>query len=217
MELSSKIRYLCIEGVIGAGKTTLCRMFGEKVNARLVLEEAEMNPFLPEFYDNKRNFAFQTQLWFLVSRYKQLSESIIQEDLFHRCTIADYVFAKDKIFAYINLDENELGLYNSVASILERQVAAPDLVVYLQATTDTLLRRIEKRGRPYEYNMDRRYIEILNEAYNHFFFHYTQSPVLIIGTDEIDFVKNEKDFDDLCRQICNFKPGITYYRPIGSR
>lgn len=167
---SLHFNYLCIEGVIGAGKTSLSYLLAERFNARTVLEEAEENPFLAKFYTDRRMFAFQTQLWFLVSRYKQLSMMIAQQDLFHQVTISDYIFAKDRIFANVNLDEDELILYNQLSRVMESSIAQPDLVVYLQASTDVLLKRIEKRGRAYEYNMDRDYIDLLNQAYNHFFF-----------------------------------------------
>jgi deoxyadenosine/deoxycytidine kinase len=211
------INYLCVEGVIGAGKTTLCHMLAERFNARLVLEEAEENPFLPRFYTERRMFAFQTQLWFLVSRFKQLSVMVAQQDLFHQLTLGDYIFAKDRIFANVNLEDDELGLYNTIARVMESSITQPDLVVYLQASTDILLKRIEKRGRPYEFNMDTDYLELLNQAYNHFFFHYTAAPLLIINTNNIDFVKNGSDFDEIVDQILNAGTGTSYYQPLGSR
>jgi len=214
-KLPEHIRYVCIEGVIGAGKTVLCNLVKEMFNARLVLETAEENPFLPRFYENRKNWAFQTQLWFLISRYKQLSESIPQEDLFHSVVLSDYMFAKDSIFASINLDDDELALYNSVARALAGQLPAPDFVVYLQASTDVLLKRIERRARPYEFNMDRNYVDVLNEAYNHFFFHYTESPLLIIDTNRIDFVGNPEDLDEVVDQILLARSGVHFYHPLG--
>ena len=215
--LPPRIGHLCIEGVIGVGKTTLCRLLKERFDARLVLEEAEQNPFLAKFYEDRRNYAFQTQLWFLVSRYRQLSAAFMQEDLFHALTVTDYMFAKDSIFASINLDDDELALYNTVAKALEKDVAKPDFVVYLQASTDTLMRRIGKRGRPYEFNMDASYIDIINEAYNHFFFHYTDSPLLIINTNDIDFVLNAEDLEEIVDQIAESKSGINFYQPLGTK
>lgn len=215
--IPSHIGHLCIEGVIGVGKTTLCHLLEERFDARLVLEEAEQNPFLAKFYEDRRNYAFQTQLWFLVSRYRQLSAAFVQEDLFHTLAVTDYMFAKDSIFASINLDDDELALYNTVAKALEKDVSKPDFVVYLQASTDTLMRRIGKRGRPYEFNMDASYIDIINEAYNHFFFHYTDSPLLIINTNDIDFVLNSEDLEEIIGQIAESKSGINFYQPLGTK
>ncbi|MBD3322220.1 MAG: AAA family ATPase [Chitinivibrionales bacterium] len=206
--------HICIEGVIGAGKTSLCRLLAERFSARTICEQVEENPFLSQFYKNKQMYAFQTQLWFLLSRYRQLSEEFIQQDLFHETAIADYMFAKDRIFASVNLDENEMALYNTVAGILEREIPRPDLVIYLQASTDILLKRIENRGRSYENNMDASYIENLNQAYNHFFFHYTGSTVLIINTNDIDFVNNQSDLDEITGQILQTKSGINFYQPL---
>jgi deoxyguanosine kinase len=216
-KLPEHIRHLCIEGVIGVGKTTLCHLLKNRFDARIVFEEAEENPFLSKFYESRRNLAFQTQLWFLVSRYKQLSEAFIQEDLFSKVAIADYMFAKDRIFAAINLDDDELTLYNTISRALEKDVPKPDFVVYLQCSTEVLLERIEKRGRTFEYNMDRSYIEVLNEAYNHFFFHYTASPLLIISTESIDFVEEQNDLEEIVRQISLAKPGVNFYQPLASR
>jgi deoxyadenosine/deoxycytidine kinase len=216
-ELPSHINYLCIEGVIGAGKTTLCNMLSKRFNARTILEEAEDNPFLPRFYTERRMFAFQTQLWFLVSRFRQLSMMVAQQDLFHQLTICDYIFAKDRIFANINLDDDELGLYNHIAQVMESSISRPDLVVYLQASTDVLLKRIEQRARPYEFNMDVDYLELLNQAYNHFFFHYSSAPLLIINTNNIDFVKNSSDFEEIIEQIQHAGTGTNYNQPMGTR
>lgn len=215
--IPANISYLCIEGVIGAGKTTLSQMLAKRFNARTILEEAEDNPFLPRFYTERRMFAFQTQLWFLVSRFRQLSMMVAQQDLFHQVTVSDYIFAKDRIFANINLDDDELGLYNHIAQVMESSITRPDLVVYLQASTDVLLKRIEQRARPYEFNMDEDYLELLNQAYNHFFFHYSSAPLLIINTNNIDFVKNEADFEEIIEQIQHAGTGTNYYQPMGSR
>jgi deoxyguanosine kinase len=214
--LPPSIRTVAVEGVIGAGKTELCGILSQRLNARMVLEEAEENPFLSKFYKNRATYAFQTQLWFLVSRYKQIAGAFLQQDLFHETTVTDYLFAKDRIFAGINLDENEYALYETVASILEKDIPPIDFVVYLQASTETLMKRIEKRGRPFEFNMDRRYIDQLNQAYNHFFFHYTASPLLIINTSNIDFVKNSDEREELIDQIMRVKPGCNFYQPLGA-
>jgi deoxyadenosine/deoxycytidine kinase len=210
------VKTFAVEGVIGAGKTELCTLLAQRFDARLVLEEAEENPFLSKFYKNRARYAFQTQLWFLVSRYKQFSEALFQQDLFHEITITDYLFAKDRILAGVNLDENEYSLYATVASILEKGVPRVDFVVYLQASTDALMKRIEKRGRPFEFNMDRHYIDQLNQAYNQFFFHYTASPLLIINTANIDFVNNNDEREEVIDQIVDVKPGANFYQPLGA-
>jgi len=216
-KLPSWINFLCIEGVVGAGKTSLCTMLARDLDARLVLEMAEENPFLEKFYGDRRNFAFQTQLWFLVSRYRQLSGAIAQQDLFYPITVSDYIFAKDRIFASVNLSDEEMRLYEHVAEVMSESLTKPDLVVYLQASTDVLMRRIEHRGRSYEYNMDPRYIASLNEAYNHFFFHYNETPLLIVNTNELDFVNNPADFDELIQQIRTAGKGTGYYQPMAAR
>lgn len=215
--LPPTLTFIAVEGVIGVGKSSLCERLAEKWDGRLVLEEVESNPFLPKFYEERRSFAFQTQLWFLLNRYRQFSEAGVQQDLFHRLTLSDYLFAKDRIFANINLDDDELRLYNLVAGTLETQTPLPDLVVYLQASSETLLRRIARRGRSYEFNIDPSYIRLLNEAYSHFFFHYDRTPLLVINTDEIDFENDEGDLEDIARQIVKAPPGVTYYRPLRSK
>lgn len=215
--LPRNVRHLAVEGVLGVGKTALCNLLSQRLGARLVLEEGEENPFLPKFYRNRKSFAFQTQLWFLLSRYRQLSEAFTQLDLFQEITILDYMFAKDRIFASINLDDNELALYNRIASILEHSVPGPDYVVYLQASTDVLVKRIEKRGRTFESSVEKGYIDLLNQAYNHYFFHYTDSPLLIINTNEIDFVEYEGDLDEVVKEICKAAPGSNYYQPPDSK
>lgn len=215
--IPAHLNFITIEGVIGVGKTTFCDLLATRWNARQIQEAVEENPFLPKFYQNRTAYAFQTQMWFLLSRYRQLNEVVAQQDLFHRITVSDYMFAKDRIFANINLDDDELQLYNHVASILEKQVPRPDLVVYLQASTDVLLKRIAKRGRLYEFNMDTEYIALVNEAYNHFFFHYEQSPLLVINTDEVDFVSDQTDLADIVRQIEDARPGVTWYQPLRAR
>lgn len=217
LTLPAHVNYLCIEGVIGVGKTSLCQLLAKQINARLILEEAEENPFLRHFYKNQKQYAFQTQLWFLVSRYKQLSVMVAQQDLFHQVTIGDYIFAKDKIFATINLEEHELALYNNISRFMETSIPRPDLVVYLQASTEILLKRIELRARPYEYNIDSDYIDYLNQIYNHFFFHYTASPLLVINTNDIDFVNDPGTFDELIEQIIQVKAGSNFYHPVGLR
>jgi deoxyadenosine/deoxycytidine kinase len=213
--LPESLRYLCIEGVIGAGKTSLCDKLARLFNLQIIHEIADENPFLSQFYRNRDAFAFQTQLWFLLSRQRQLTDGSSQPDLFHQGIVADYLFDKDSIFAALTLDENEMAMYRNINAIIKPTIARPDFVVYLQASTETLLRRIEKRGRRYERNMDAAYIESLNQAYNHFFFHYNDTPLLIINTNEIDFVNNTEDFQDIVGQLLKAGPGTQYYHSTG--
>ena len=217
LKFPSHINYLCIEGVIGVGKTSLCGLLGQQLGARLVLEEVEENPFLSNFYANRRSYAFQTQLWFLLSRHRQLSEMIAQQDLFHSVTVSDYTFGKDRIFAGMNLLDDELALYGNISQMLQTTLPQPDLVVYLQASTDMLLKRIEKRGRSYEADIDAAYIDDLNKAYNSFFHCYDASPLLVINTNEIDFVDDTRDFFEIIEQIVNMEGGTSIYNPMGAR
>ena len=210
------IRTLAVEGIIGVGKTEFCTVLAERCNAFCILDSIDDNPFLPKFYKNRSLYAFQTQLWFLLSRYRQLCEALPQQDLFRDGAVLDYLFVKDRIFATVNLNENELALYDTIARILDKDVPRPDYVVYLQASTETLIKRIEKRGRPFEFNMDFHYIDALNRAYNHFFFHYTDSPLLIINTNNIDVTVAGDEREDLIDQILQAKPGCNYYQPLGS-
>lgn len=210
---SSPIKYIAIEGVIGAGKTTLARMLAKKLNANLVLESYEDNPFLEKFYKNPRRYALHTQMYFLMSRYKQLLE-LRQDDLFHEYIVADYIFEKDKIFAYLNLADDELELYERMVSFIERNLKKPDLVIYLQSTVERLMFNINKRGRPAEKNMSETYISDLNEAYNYFFFRFKASRVMIVNATDIDFVNNENDFNDLIAEILKPVHGnIEYFNP----
>jgi deoxyguanosine kinase len=206
-------RYIVVEGVIGAGKTSLSRLLTEQLQAKLVLEEVEENPFLKDFYRDREQFAFQTQMHFLFSRYQQ-QRSLRQMDLFSERMVSDYLFQKDRIFAGLNLSERELALYEKVVGWLELEVTRPDVVVYLQASTETLMERIAKRGRPFEKDMDRTYIAALNEAYNHFFFHYVEAPLLVVNTNGIDFVNDPDDFRDLLKRIRTHRGGTVYYAPI---
>lgn len=209
----SDIRYIAIEGVIGAGKTTLAKMLSERLNAKLVLERFEENPFLPKFYEDPEHYAFQTQIFFLLSRYKQQQE-LFQGDLFHNFLVSDYIFDKDKIFAYLTLQDDELKLYETLIGTIEKNIPTPDLVVYLQSSVDRLMSNIKMRGRSYEENMADEYIKDLNEAYNYFFFRYKSAPLLIINSTEIDFVNNPEDFEDLMTQIVRKdKSPVEYYNP----
>jgi deoxyadenosine/deoxycytidine kinase len=202
--------YIAIEGVIGVGKTSLAKFVAERMNAGLILEQSEENPYLEDFYRDPQRFAFQLQLFFLISRYRQLL-NIPQQDLFHSHLIADYIFAKDKIFAHLNLERRDLILYEKVATLMERELPKPDLVIYLQSSSERLIENIRRRNRKFERNVSSDYIRQLNEAYNSFFFHYKETPLLVVNTSEIDFVHKEEDLNDLIRQIENPPVGVKYY------
>ena len=204
--------YIVVEGVIGVGKTSLCRLLGESLDARVNLEVVEENPFLARFYDDRAAHAFVTQMFFLLSRYKQ-QQKLTQRELFGSRTVSDYLFAKDRIFANLNLEEDELRLYESVADVLDEKVPRPELVIYLQASTEVLLQRIAWRGRPYERNMDPDYIQSLNEAYNYFFFHYDETPLLIVNCNDLDFVRNRSHYQDLLQRVVQPLTGTQIYVP----
>lgn len=209
----SDVRYIAIEGVIGAGKTSLAKLIAERLDAKLLLEKFEENPFLPKFYEDPDHYAFQTQIFFLLSRYKQQQE-LFQGELFHHFVVTDYIFDKDKIFAYLTLQDDELKLYETLIGTIEKNIPTPDLVVYLQSSVERLMANIKKRGRSYEENMSEEYIKDLNEAYNYFFFRYKAAPLLIINATEIDFVNNKEDFEDLLHQILRKdKAPVEYYNP----
>lgn len=197
-------QYLVIEGVIGAGKTTLAKMLAERFNAQIILEQHEENPFLEDFYRDSKQYAFQTQMFFLLSRYRQQQE-IPQRDLFYEMLISDYLFDKDKIFAYLTLEARELQLYEKILPLLERDIVKPDLVVYLKSTPERLMDNIRLRNRSYEQNISITYIQALNNAYNQFFTHYDKTPLLVINTTALDFVSKPKDFEYLLNLILNKK------------
>ncbi len=205
--------YIAIEGVIGVGKTSFARILSERLSAKFVLEKFEENPFLEDFYHDPERYAFQTQLYFLLSRYRQQID-LKQIDLFHNLLVSDYMFAKDKLFAHLNLNDKELVLYNLIARLLEKEVPQPDLVIFLQASTDRLMENIKKRGRVYEKEISREYIESLGQIYNEYFFRYKETPLIIINTNEIDFVHNEEDLEELLRVIRQPVSGTRYYNPV---
>jgi len=179
----------------------------------LVLEQFEVNPFLEKFYGDRKRYAFQTQMFFLVNRYKQ-QQDLNQENLFTEFILADYIFEKDRIFAYLNLQGEELKLYESIFPLLYQNLRKPDLVVYLQSSVDRLMYNIRKRNRQIERNLTRNYIEELSEAYNNFFFKYNSTPLLIVNSTEIDFINNQKDFDELYNTIFRDDRGmIEYFQP----
>ncbi len=199
-----ELRFIAIEGVIGAGKTSLAKILSGKFHAGVIAEEFEENPFLSKFYSDRSKYAFQTQIYFLMSRYRQQRE-IAQIDLFHSHIIADYLFAKDRIFAEVNLNEDEFALYDKIYSMLVKDIPTPDLVIYLQANPEFFYRRIKQRDRGYEREIEFEYIDDLCEAYNTFFFHYYASPLLIIDIRGFDFLLNSKDVDLLYNEIINLK------------
>jgi len=209
-------RYIAVEGPIGVGKTSLARYLAKVFQARLVLEEADKNPFLERFYEDREKYAFQTQIFFLLSRYRQQRE-LLQGNLFEMNVVSDYIFQKDKIFAYINLEEDELKLYESLYRLLGANVPRPDLVIYLQAKPEVLLARIKKRSHPFEKNISLDYLKTLSEAYNEFFFHYRETPLLVVNTSEIDFVESKRDLEHIIKEIKNIKKGVQHYIPLGSR
>ncbi len=213
----AEVKYIAIEGVIGAGKTSLAKKIKEKLNAELILEQFDANPFLESFYSDRRRYAFQTQMFFLINRYKQ-QEALIQENLFTDYYVCDYTFEKDRIFAYLNLNGEELKLYESIFPLLARNLRKPDLVVYLQSSVERLMFNIKKRSRRIERNLTRSYIEELSEAYNHFFFRYNATPLLIVNSTDIDFVKSSNDFDELFKQVFRNDRGIIeYFKPESRR
>jgi deoxyadenosine/deoxycytidine kinase len=208
-------RYIAIEGPIGVGKSSLAKILAQKTASRLVKEEVEGNPFLERFYENPRKYAFQTQLFFLLSRYRQQRE-VAQGDLFEGGVVCDYILAKDKIFALINLEDDEISLYESIYKLLVSTLPKPDLVVYLQARPEVLLSRVRKRGVAYERNISLDYLRTLSDAYNEYFFHYNETPLLVVNTSEIDFVESPRDLEHLVREVKSVKRGTQHYIPLGS-
>ncbi len=204
------IRYIAIEGPIGVGKSTLADMLAHHFRARLILERYEENPFLQTFYDDRRRMAFQTQLFFLLSRYRQQQE-LIHTDLFYESCISDYLFAKDRIFAEVNLTRDELRLYEEVTSALDKTVPTPDVVIYLQGSVSLLQQNIKKRGRNFEKNLNREYLEQIVSAYNDFFFHYRDTRLIVASCDDFDFLNRPEHFQRLVSTILrNSYPPIEY-------
>ncbi len=205
--------YVAIEGPIAVGKTSLAKLLSERLGARLILEGFGENPFLTDFYEEPERYAFQTQLFFLLQRYQQQQE-LRQVDMFHNLLIADYMFVKDRLFASLNLDEKEMTLYDTVANLLEKNVINPDLVIYLQANTDTLMRNIARRGRDMEKNISEEYINALNQLYTEYFFRYQNTPLVIINTNNIDFVHNQEDLDEVINYIRQPVTGTKFFNPV---
>jgi len=210
-----EFRYLAIEGPIGLGKTTLAERLGARLDAAVVLDEKE-NPFLADFYAGRSGAAFQAQLFFTLARHRQLL-ALRQGDLFNQTTICDYLFERDRIYAFLNLDDNELFIYQRLYDLVARDLPVPDLVIYLQAPTDLLKRRFRQQGRTAEGEErpmpGEEYLAELNEAYNHFFFHYTATPLLVVETSELDPSWGDEALEDLIRQIRTLSRGTRYYVP----
>ncbi len=207
--------YIAVEGPIGVGKSSFCELLATHLKAQKIMEDLD-NPFLKDFYKETPGSAFQLQLFFLLMRYQQ-QQKLQQADLFQETLVCDYIFQKDKIFAYLNLSDNELLIYERLYTLLEPNIPRPDLVIYLQASLDVLLQRIKKRNLEYEKTITRDYLKELMQAYNYFFFHYKLSSLLVINTSDIDFVENSQDMEDLVTMIRTMGKGTRYYIPLGSR
>lgn len=208
--------YIVIEGPLGVGKTSLAMMLSERLEGQALLEDVEENPFLISFYQNPKKYAFQAQVFFLLRRY-HLTAELAQIDLFSRVTVSDFLFDKDRIFARANLEEDELWLYEQLFGILKKRIMPPDLVIFLQAKTDVLLERIRRRNKKYERSISYKYLDRINQALNEYFFHYTDSPLLVVNASEIDFVHNPRDFEDLVSHIQAMESGTQYYVPMSSK
>ncbi|MEM9555069.1 MAG: deoxynucleoside kinase [Acidobacteriota bacterium] len=207
--------YIAVDGPIGVGKTTLVDLLTRRFEGVKVLEDAD-NPFLDKFYRDRPGAAFQTQLYYLLSRFKQQQE-IIQRELFQRFVVADYPFQKDRVFAYMNLSDDELLIYDKLYAMLEPQVPAPDLLIYLVADIDTCMERIRRRDRAYEKRLSEEYLAELIDAYNHYYHHYRSSPVLVVDTRNLNFPERPEDFEELLEQLRQPHKGTQYYVPLGSR
>ena len=208
-------RFIAVEGAIGAGKTSLVNLLEQQYGARVILEENDSNPFISKFYEDQETYSFQTQIFFLLSRYNQYMK-LAQRDLFNSVVVIDYLFQRDKIFAQLNLEDHEYRLYEQIYNLISSKAPKPDLVIFLQASTEVLLERVSKRGREYESFMDPDYLDSVNKAFNNFFFYYSDTPLLVINTNEIDFVEKKCDLEELINKVNNHKIGREYYNPLGS-
>ncbi len=209
-------RYIVVEGPIGVGKTSLAKSLAAEFHARSVFEKVEENPFLTKFYEDRESYAFQAQIFFLLSRYQQQRE-LIQQDLFNQNAVSDYLFAKDRIFATLNLSSEEITLYKQLDQLLDPRVPKPDLVVYLQARPDVLYKRVKKRDKEFDREITPEYLTEVARAYNEFFFRYDESPLLAINTSDIDFMASSEDLADLIKEINTMGSGTQHYIPLGSR
>jgi deoxyadenosine/deoxycytidine kinase len=208
-------RYIAVEGPIRVGKSTLARVLAERLNAQLVME-AEENPFLRPFYEGERGAAFQAQFAFLVRRFEQL-RALDLGARSQKTVVADFVFEKDKLFACLNLTDQELDTYNRYYHYFRDQIPTPDLVIYLQATPEVLKKRLKKKNASSEKAISEDYLEEVVKAYEHFFFHYTSSDLLIVNTSEIDFVERNDDLQELLRKVSAPIKGTQYFLPLGSQ
>ena len=208
-------RFIAVEGAIGAGKTSLVSLLEQQYGARVILEENDSNPFIAKFYEDQETYSFQTQIFFLLNRYNQYME-LAQRDLFNSVIVIDYLFQRDKIFAQLNLEDHEYRLYEQIYNLISSKAPKPDLVIFLQASTKVLLERVSKRGREYESFMDPDYLDSVNKAFNNFFFYYSDTPLLVINTNEIDFVEKKCDLEELINKVNSHKIGREYYNPLGS-
>jgi deoxyguanosine kinase len=204
--------YIAIEGPIGVGKTSLAQALGLRIGARIVLEDTDSNPFIARFYQDPEKYAFPVQLYFLLTRYNQ-QRQLAQQDLFAQATVTDYLLAKDRIFARLNLDPDELVLYEGVYRLLDGQLARPDLVVYIRARVEVLAERLRKRNRTFERHISMEYLDRVSAAYRDFFFYYDETPLLVVDSSEIDFVDDPGDLEDLLREIDRTVTGSHYYVP----
>jgi deoxyadenosine/deoxycytidine kinase len=207
--------YVAVDGPIGVGKTTLVEMLARRYEGVKILEDAG-NPFLGDFYQDRPGAAFQTELYFLLSRYKQ-QQDISQRELFDRVLVSDYTFWKNRIFAYLNLSDDELMLFDKLYALLEPQVPVPDLVIHLVADLDTCMERIRRRARPYEKTLAQEYMTELIDAYNHYYHYYSRSPLLVVDTRHLDFPQRPEDFDELLHRLSKPIKGTEYFQPLGSR
>ena len=208
-------RFIAIEGSIGAGKTSLAKLLGKQFDAKVFLEKDEENPFIEKFYQDQESHAFHTQIFFLLSRYNQYLD-LAQRDLFNSVFIIDYLFQRNRIFSNLTLKGHEIQLYDQIYNLLTQKIPKPDLVIFLQANTSVLLDRVEKRDRDYESFIDPEYLDEVNKAFNNFFFYYSETPLLVINTNEIDFVEKKYDLEELIKKINTHKIGREYYNPLGS-
>lgn len=211
-----RFRFIAVEGPIGVGKTSVAQLLAQRLDARATLEEWSQNPFLKDFYDARPGAAFQVEMFYLLSRYRQ-QQNLMQRDLFNEQVLVDYVFEKSKLFANLNLEDSELVIFDKLYTLLGESVPRPDLVVYLQASTEVLLKRIRSRGRKEEKGLSEEYLAEVNRAYNYYFFHYSTTPLLVVNTSDVDFVKHPEDLEDLVKQITNMPRGTQYYVPLGTR
>ena len=209
-------RYIVVEGPIGAGKTTLARFLAEELNCQSLLEQADDNPFLKKFYEEPGGYAFQAQLFFLLSRYRQ-QQRLAQQDALKQGMVADYLFAKDQIFAELNLEGDELALYKQLFKLLDSRLPKPDLVVYLQARAEILMERLRRREREYERHITADYLERVAEAYRQHFYNYDETPLLVVESSEIDIVQSSEEFAGLGREIKRMGRGVQHYIPLGSK